>query len=276
MHGVISPMMMSPGCTDPVGGGMQRLIVAVGDHHAEIILGAEITHAMFDDGGKFVFFQARPRVFVQRGYAGIGDGGGAPQSFQLERSFAARHVFNDVLGVGWSLLERPNDLIVHIDMHRFAADEPDLAGNTRQTRPQFFEWLDVLDEGFLARAGDIPRRRQIKHRLIFERHHEHGFRADADEVGEIGDVIHAQEVMPSGIVNQQGLQSLVAHRLTHLGQPFFEFRSFIHSHLVNLAAILIKSMSLISLKKVAKLFPLHHRSFENLGGVEELLPLDLA
>ena len=64
--------------------------------------------------------------------------------------------------------------------------------------------------------------------------------------------------MPSGIVNQQGLQSLVAHRLTHLGQPFFEYRSFIHSHLANLAAILIESTSLIRLKKVAKLFPLRH------------------
>ena len=145
-------------------------------------------------------------------------------------------------------------------MHRFAADEPNLSGNTRQPRPQFFEGLNILDERFLARAGDIPRRRQIKHRHIVEWDHQHGLRADADEVGEIGDVIHAQEVMPSGIVNQQGLQSLVAHRLTHMGQSFFEFGSFVHNHLVNLAAILIKSTSQVRFKNVAKLSP-HHRGF---------------
>ena len=52
----------------------------------------------------------------------------------------------------------------------------------------------------------------------------------------IGDVIHAQKIMPPGIVDEQRLQSLVAHRLAYSRYPFVEFLLSFHNHLVVLVS----------------------------------------
>jgi len=91
---------------------MQRLVVIVRDHHAEIILGAERTHLVFDDGGKLKFFQSRPRVLMQSAHAGIGDRRRPAHALQLERPFAARQGLHDVLGVHWRLTEDPDDFAI--------------------------------------------------------------------------------------------------------------------------------------------------------------------
>ena len=145
---------------------------------------------------------------MQRADAGIGDRRGAPHALQLERPFAARHVLDDVLGVDRRLPERLDDLVMQFDMHRLTADEPDLAGDIRASAPELFEWPHVRHQGLFLRARDIPNRRKIKHRRIVQRHDQHRLRTDADEVGEIGDVVHAQKIMPPGIVHEQSLQSL--------------------------------------------------------------------
>ena len=267
MHGVISPMMISPWLDDPISGRMKRLIVIVGHHHAEIIFGAERTHLILDNGGELEFFQSGPRVFVQGAHPGIGDRRRPPHTLELERTFAARHGLYDVFGVHRRLTQRFDDLVMQPDMHRFPADQShfaNLACQLRQALGKFLEWPDIADPRLFLRPRDVPRRRQIEHRRIVERDHQHGIRTDADEVGEIGNVVHAQEIMPPGIVHQQSLQPLVAHGLTHLGQATFKYFLLIHSHLVNLAAILIKSNVSNQLEESSKVnSPLHAQPFVN-------------
>ncbi len=122
MHGVISPMMISPGLHDAVGRRMKRLIVIVGYHHAEIVFGAERAHAVLDDGGQLVFFQSGTRVVVQRFNAGVGDLRRAPESLDFESALRARHGFDNVFGIDRRLLEIFCNLVVQIDVHRFSAD----------------------------------------------------------------------------------------------------------------------------------------------------------
>ena len=66
MHGVISPMMISPVLHDAIRRRMKRLVMMVGDDHAEVVFGAEIAHAVLDDRGELEFLQSGTRIIVQR------------------------------------------------------------------------------------------------------------------------------------------------------------------------------------------------------------------
>ncbi len=130
---------------DAIGRRMERLIMVVGHHHAEIVFGAEVAHAVLDDGGQLVLLQTRPRVLVQRLNPGVGDRRRAPETLQLEGALRPGDGFDDVLGVDRRRSESFDDLIVEFHLHGLAADQAGLARKRREARPQLLDRADIGD-----------------------------------------------------------------------------------------------------------------------------------
>ena len=120
------------GFNHPIGGWVERLIVAVRDDHPEVVFRSEGTHPVFDDCGQFEFFQADPRIVMKRLHARIGNRRGASKPLQLELGFASCERIDDFPRVGRRTVERSNDPRVERGVHRFFADDSDSSGNRGQ------------------------------------------------------------------------------------------------------------------------------------------------
>src|SRR4030095_5359729 len=104
------------------------------------------------------------------------------------------------------------------------------------SRPKLIERTNFGDPRFFLRPRYIPHGREVEHRPIFQWENEHRLGSDTDEISQVGNIIHPQKIMPTGIVDEQRLQTLVAHRLASSRYPFVEFLLTFHNHLVLLVS----------------------------------------
>jgi hypothetical protein len=61
-----------------------------------------------------------------------------------------------------------------------------------------------------------------------QRKNQHRLRPDADEIGQVGDVIHAQKIMAAGIEDEQRIDALLAHRLSDFRGAALVFLFAVH------------------------------------------------
>jgi hypothetical protein len=116
---------------------MQGLVMIVRYHHAEIILGAQRAHLVFNDRRQLELLQADAGIIMQRLHAGVGDCRRPTEPFKFEFAFPPRHVFHYILSVDGRLIQRPYQLIVEIDVHRLPANQSSLPMVTSRFHKSF-------------------------------------------------------------------------------------------------------------------------------------------